>query len=219
MEKSYWIDRWERIEIGFHQDDVNAYLKQHWKTLDLAPGSEVFVPLCGKSSDMLWLREQGHSVLGVEISTIAVRAFFQDNHFTPYHDTSDKKFDRFGIGDINILCGDFFDLNSKNVAKVAAVYDRASLVALPPEMRKHYAHHLMRILSPGTQILLVTFDYPQSEMQGPPFAVSPNEVDILYRKHAEINQLAQFDVLAQNPRFQDRGLSRIQESIFLLIKQ
>ena len=220
MKKSYWINRWEQTDIGFHQDNANIYLCQYWQALGLAPDDEVFVPLCGKSHDMLWLREHGHSVLGVELSSIAVHAFFHDNHFISHHDTTDKKFERFGTDSINILCGDFFDLNSNDVAGVAAVYDRASLVALPPEMRKRYVHHLMHILPPGTRILLITFDYPQSEeMQGPPFAVSPSEIEILYRKHAEICQLAQFDVLAQNPRFQDRGLSRIQETIFLLTKR
>jgi thiopurine S-methyltransferase len=96
------------------------------------------------------------------------------------------------------------------------VYDRASLVALSPDIRAHYTFHLLSILPPGTQILLITFDYPQQEMPGPPFAVSPGEVEALYRGRAEIRLLAQLDVLEQNPRFRERGLSRLQESIFLL---
>ena len=102
------------------------------------------------------------------------------------------------------------------MAKVSAVYDRASLVALPPDMRERYARHLVDILPRGTQILLVTFDYPQAEMQGPPFAVSVNEVEALYGKYADIRLLAQEDALAQNPRFKQRGVSRMEESIFLL---
>jgi thiopurine S-methyltransferase len=99
---------------------------------------------------------------------------------------------------------------------VKAVYDRASLVALPPEMRERYARHLASILPPGTQILLITFDYPQLEMQGPPFAVSAGEVEALYRDFANVSLLAQLDVLPQYPRFQQRGLSRLHENIFLL---
>jgi thiopurine S-methyltransferase len=98
----------------------------------------------------------------------------------------------------------------------SAVYDRASLVALPPEMRARYTSHLLSILPPGTQILLITFDYPQWEMPGPPFAVSTEEVEALYRERAEVKLLAQLDVLEQNPRFQERGLSRLEEGIFLL---
>lgn len=216
MKNTYWLDRWKHGNIGFHQSDINPYLSQYWQELHLAPGSEVFVPLCGKSRDMLWLREQGNPVLGIELSTIAVQAFFKENNFIPRHQITREKFDRFEVNSISILCGDFFDLNKDDLAKVSAVYDRASLVALPPEIRIRYARHLIKILPPATQILLITFDYPQTEMLGPPFAVSPGEVDMLYHEHAKVRQLAQLDVLEQNPRFQERGLSRIQESIFLL---
>ena len=215
MEKDFWLERWERQEIGFHQDEVNPYLREYWQELHSANGGAVFVPLCGKSRDMLWLREQGHDVLGVELSTIAVHAFFEENGYPPQH-AIDGKFDSCTADGIRILCGDFFDLSQDDLAQVSAVYDRASLVALPPEMRERYARHLVSILPPATQILLVTFDYPQQEMQGPPFAVSVGEVESLYRDHAEIRLLAQLDVLAQNPRFQQRGLSRLHENIFLL---
>lgn len=215
MKKYFWLERWEREEIGFHQNEVNPYLCEYWQELHLAHDSVVFVPLCGKSRDMLWLREQGHQVLGVELSNIAVQAFFEENGYTPHHVTRGK-FEHCEADGIRILCGDFFDFSKDDLAKVSAVYDRASLIALPPEMRERYVRHLASILSPATQILLITVDYPQSEMPGPPFSVSPGEVEALYREHAEVRLLAQMDVLAQNPRFQQRGLSRLQENIFLL---
>lgn len=215
MNRDFWLERWERKETGFHQDEINPYLRQHWPELHLAKGSEVFVPLCGKSRDMLWLRGQGHSVLGVELSPLAVQAFFMENGYTPLH-SAEGKFDRCEAENIRILCGDFFDLDRDDLAGVKAVYDRASLIALPPEMRERYARHLVSILPPATQILLVTLDYPQAEMSGPPFAVSVDEVNALYREHAEIRLLAQLDVLEQNPRFRERGLSKLQENIFLL---
>jgi thiopurine S-methyltransferase len=215
VKKDFWLERWEREEIGFHQDEFNPNLRQYWQDLNLARDSEVFVPLCGKSRDMQWLLEQGHPVLGVELSAIAVQAFFKENGYTPQHVTRGK-FDRFEANDICILCGDFFDLTRDDLANVTGVYDRASLIALPPEMRKHYVRHLVSILPPATQILLITLDYPEPEMQGPPFSVFPGEVEALYREHAEVRLLAQADVLSQNPRFQQRGLTRLQESIFLL---
>lgn len=215
MEKDFWLTRWERAEIGFHQNEVNPYLRDYWQALEEMPGGDVFVPLCGKSLDMLWLCQQGHTVLGVELSAIAVQHFFAENGLSPQH-ASREQFDCCEADNIRILCGDFFDLNKQDLAQVTAVYDRASLVALPPEMRERYARHLVSILSPGTQILLVTFDYPQAEMSGPPFAVSPDEVEALYRDYADIRLLAQLDVLPDNPRFQQRGLTRLQENIFLL---
>jgi thiopurine S-methyltransferase len=215
MEKEFWLERWERQEIGFHQDEVNPYLRQYWQELHPVRGGTVFVPLCGKSRDMLWLREQGHSVLGVELSPIAVHAFFEENDCVPNH-IIDGRFDSCETDNIRILCGNFFDLNKDDLANVDVAYDRASLIALPPQMRGRYARHLASILPPATQILLITVDYPQEEMQGPPFAVSASEVAALYREYAEVHLLAQFDVLEQNPRFQQRGLSCLHENIFLL---
>jgi len=216
MKKDFWLERWKRKEIGFHQSDINPYLRQYWQALHLARNSEVFVPLCGKSNDLLWLRQQEHPVLGVELSAIAAQAFFEENGYTP-HRASSVNFACYEADHIRILCGDFFDLRKGDLAKVGAVYDRASLVALPPDMRERYVRHIVDILPPATQILLITFDYPQPEMAGPPFAVSPDEVETLYRPHAEIRLLAQLDVLAQNPRFQERGLTRLQENIFHLM--
>lgn len=215
MKKDFWLERWEREEIGFHQDEVNPYLRQHWQELHIAHGSVVFVPLCGKSLDMLWLKKQGHPVLGVELSAIAVQAFFAENGYTPSRSVSGK-FERYEADGVCILCGDFFDLSKDYLANVGAVYDRASLIALPPEMRERYVRHLTNILPHATKILLITLDYPQHEMSGPPFAVSVGEVEALYREQAEVCMLAQMDVLAQNPRFKDRGLSQLQENIFML---
>ena len=218
MKKEFWLARWEREETGFHKDDFNPYLRQYWQELQLARDSVVFVPLCGKSRDMLWLRDQGHLVLGVELSAIAVQAFFTENGYTAQQvkQHAGGKFEQYEADDIRILCGDFFDLGKADLEKVIAVYDRASLIALPPEMRERYVRHLVSILPPATQILLITLEYHQPEMQGPPFSVSAGEVEVFYSGHAGVRLLAQLDVLAQNPRFQQRGLSHLVENIFLL---
>lgn len=215
MEKDFWLERWEREETGFHQHEINPYLRQFWEELNRPQGGEIFVPLCGKSLDMLWIRSQGPDVLGVELSSIAVQAFFEENGYVPQH-TPYNKFDCFEADRIRLLCGDFFDLNRDDLVNVHTVYDRASMVALPPEMREKYVRHLVNSLPPATKILLVAFDYPQAQMSGPPFSVSVEEVEALYQEHAEIRLLAQDDVLADNPRFSARGLSRLQENIFLL---
>lgn len=215
MKREFWLERWERQETGFHQGEVNPYLLSYWQELEGVQGGEVFVPLCGKSKDMLWLRQQGHPVIGVECSAIAVDAFFVENGYSP-NQTSNERFSSSEADSIRILCGDFFDLGREDMVNVRRVYDRASLVALPTEMRARYAHHLASILPAGTQIMLITFDYPQTEMSGPPFAVPLDEVQALYRDYATLRVLATRDVLAQNPRFQQGGLSRLHENILLL---
>ena len=215
MDKTYWLNRWERQETGFHQSEINPYLREFWPRLQQRPASTVLVPFCGKSRDMLWLRQQGHAVLGVELSAIAAQAFFAENELSPHSNTADR-FTRLAASCVQVLCGDLFDLNPEDTAAVSAVYDRAALVALPPDMRRRYVNHLLQILPPGTQILLVTLDYPQHEMAGPPFAVSLEEVVELYQTRVEVTLLSQHDVLAQTPRFQERGLSRLEECAILL---
>ncbi len=215
MKNAYWLDRWQRDDIGFHQNEINPYLPQYWQQLYLAPGSRVFVPLCGKSHDLMWLHEQGHEILGVELSPVAARAFFDDNGLIPKI-THRGQFECLESNGIQIWCGDIFDLTAEDLTKIQAVYDRAALVALPPTMRQRYVSHLLTILPATLDIFLITLDYPQHEMPGPPFAVSADEIESLYARHAAITCLQQTDVLAQNPRFQERGLSRLQERVYKL---
>ena len=213
MKKDFWLERWERAEIGFHQDEINPYLVHYWPSLGANPDSTVFVPLCGKSRDMVWLRSQGHPVLGVELSPVAVRSFFAENGLDPVTSIHGN-FDQCEAGHIRILCGDFFDLALDDLREVKAVFDRASLVALPPEMRTQYVSHMLKILPQGTQILLITFEYDQSRMSGPPFAVTREEVHALYEKAASVELLAHIDTLDDNQRFRTRGLDHLYENIF-----
>lgn len=215
MEKEFWLERWQREEIGFHEGVVNEYLQQYWPRLNLARGDRVFVPLCGKAIDMCWLRDQGHSVTGVEISRIAVQSFFKEQGCTASHAVAGK-FIRYQTDGIEINCGDFFDLEREDLQGGQAIYDRASMVALPPEMRARYVRHLREILPAGVKILLISFDYPQTEMPGPPFALPLDEVMSLYRGCTGIEMLAEIDALPKNPRFAQRGISRLQERIYLI---
>ena len=158
MKKDFWLERWERGETGFHQNEINPYLIRYWQNLHPTHGSKVFVPLCGKTKDMIWLRQQGHLVIGVELSAIAAQDFFAELGNIP-HKSESAKFHQYEADGVLVLCGDFFDIGKDDIAGVGLVYDRASLVALPPEMRERYVRHLVGILQPATKILLITFDY------------------------------------------------------------
>lgn len=215
MQAEFWLTRWERGEIGFHLDDTNPCLRQFWPQLQVPTGSRILVPLCGKSLDMLWLRNQGYRVVGVELSQIAVETFFDEAGLVP-EVSHTGRFQHYRAGDIEVLCGDFFALTIADVPDLVAVYDRASLIALPPELRSRYARHLSTLLPVGGPSLLVTMDYPQSEMPGPPFAVAEAEVHQLYDGAARVQSLAVFDVLAGNERFRQRGLTRMQEYVYQL---
>lgn len=215
MHPDYWLERWQKNEIGFHQTETNFHLQEFWARLGVS--GRVLVPLCGKSRDMLWLRAQGHQVLGVEISALAVQSFFDENTLQPTI-TLDGAFERWSTDGLTLLRGDFFDLNPAHLGTVAGVYDRASLVALPPELRQRYARHLCDILPPTAPLLLVTMEYEQAQMLGPPFAVSEAEVRDLYGADYQVTLLYTKDILAEQPRFRERGLTRLDERAYHLLR-
>lgn len=215
MQPDFWQQRWALGEIGWHEGEINLHLQEHWPPPGTAPGARVFVPLCGKSLDLLWLAGEGYRVLGVEVSQIAVDAFFAENGLSPSV-SEEPPFRRYRFDELEVLCGDFFDLTPAHLGDVAAVFDRASLIALPPEMRPRYARHLQELLTPGAGILLITLEYPQSEMQGPPFSVWENEVRTLLGGRFDVQGLAELDIWSENPRFQQRGLSRLAERVYAL---
>lgn len=218
MDHDFWQSRWAANEIGFHQTDINPHLQSYWPGLQAAADGCVFVPLCGKSRDMLWLAAQGQAVLGVEISPIAVRDFFTENRLTPQI-THGTEFVTYSSAEITLLQGDYFALSAQQLAAVSAVYDRASLIALPPDLRSRYARQMAALLRPSIPILLITLDYPQAEMSGPPFAVSSTEVGSLFAADFQITPLGGQDILAENPRFQARGLSRLHEQAYRLVRR
>ncbi len=215
MNDSFWHERWESDRIGFHQQEVSPYLKSHWRRLELGKNTGVLVPLCGKSHDMNWLWQQDHSVLGVELSPIAVRAFFEENDISAASG-EEHPFSSLQNGGLKLLCGDFFALTPEHTQGISAVYDRASLIAFPPDFRVKYAQHLTSLIGQGSHLLLITIDYPQEEMKGPPFSVTEKEVQELFSEHFSVQILESKDVLQENGRFLSRGVSRLSENVFML---
>lgn len=179
MEHDFWHRRWEKNQIGFHESAPNALMIDHFAKLGVPVGGTIFVPLCGKSNDMTWLRAQGYKVVGAELSRLAAEQFFAEQGLTPVI-TPGAFFDRFEAEGVTILVGDIFELDDRTLGKVDAVYDRAALVALPDPMRRRYAAYLPELTGRAPQFL-VTFVYDQSLQAGPPFSVPDSWV----RNHYE----------------------------------
>ncbi|MNZ57059.1 Thiopurine S-methyltransferase [compost metagenome] len=217
MHEEFWQARWARNEIGFHRSEVNPALQEYWPQLQLAPGSRVLVPLCGKSLDMPWLAAQGYGVLGVELAEKAVQEFFAEQGLSAPA-TADGALRRHQAEGIAVLQGDFFAVTPAQAAGCVGYYDRAALIALPPEMRQRYVAHLRGLLPSGCRGLLMTLDYPQEERKGPPFAVSDSEVRELYGEDWRIELLEDEDVLAENAGFLALGVSGLRERVYRLTR-
>src|SRR5450631_1369486 len=199
MQPEFWHERWSQGRIGFHQPATERFLSEYWMQTALARGGRVFVPLCGKSLDLLWLRDRGYHVTGVELSDIAVQAFFMENGVAARRRVT-PAFDVYEAANLELLRGDFFDLSAARLGPVAAVYDRAALISWSPQLRAPYVEHMTTLTPAGAATLLITLEYRQEQMPGPPFSVDRHEVVRLYSRDHEIQELARRDILAIEPR-------------------
>ncbi len=219
MDAQYWQKKWSDDQIGFHQKSINSRLTRFWPELALEPGTPVFVPLCGKSSDMLWLHQQGFPVLGIELSEIAVRAFFTENEL-PFTEQQVAGFHRFeGTGDatgLELWAGDYFALKAADIARCGAFYDRASMIAMSPDMRARYASQLGALMRPGASGLLLTIAYDESQMNGPPFSVTDDNVQLLLGGDFGLTVLEHHSGSDRLGNLAERGLETLEERVYLL---
>ncbi|MEX6503270.1 thiopurine S-methyltransferase [Pseudomonas zhanjiangensis] len=218
MHEEFWLERWARDQIGFHLGEVNPYLQRHWSALDLPQGGRVLVPLCGKSLDLVWLAAQGHRVLGVELAQKAIEDFLAEQGLQA-EVIERGAFKVYRAGALELWCGDFFALTAADVADCVGLYDRAALIALPEAMRERYAAHLQAILPTGCTGLLITLDYQQSQMNGPPFSVGDAEVRERFGEGWQIEELERLDVLAGNWKFIKHELRALDEAVYRLRKR
>lgn len=215
VDNQHWLDRWQDNRIGFHESEVNLYLQKHLPVFSLPAGCPIFLPLCGKALDIDWLAAQGFEVIGIELSRIAIEAFFEENRLD--YERFDS--DRFGVyksGNITLLQGDFFDLRNDDLGACGLVYDRAALIAMAESMRPRYCEHMLSIVPAASSMLLITLEYDQSEMSGPPFAVLRDEVERYYSTAFSITLLESNDVLDERPRWREAGMTALGESVFRL---
>lgn len=217
MQPEFWHERWRMGQIGFHQSAVDGHLVEHWPSLGLASNSHTFVPLCGKSLDLLWLRDRGHCVIGVELSTVALASFCME-HGIPSRRRVVDDFDIYEAEKLRLFRGDFFSLTPELLGSVSSVYDRAALISWTPELREAYVRHVTALTSAGTQTLLVTLEYPQTQMTGPPFAVSTDDVNRLYAHNHVVEQLSRQDILAGESRLRSRGITQLHEVCYRLTR-
>jgi len=192
MKTDFWLQRWQNNEIGFHQRKANPLLVTYFENLGLEEDTRVFVPLCGKTLDIPWLLSRGHRVAGVELSELAVGQLFEELGVAPRVSEAGR-LKRYAAEDIDIFVGDIFDLTADVLGPIDAVYDRAALVALPETMRQQYTRHLMTITGKALQFL-ITFEYDQSRMDGPPFSVSNDEMQRLYENHYQVRLAESRDI-------------------------
>lgn len=191
MDPNFWHDRWANNELGWHERDFHPQLTAHFHQLALPAGSRVFVPLCGKTRDIVWLLQQGYAVVGIELSELAVQQLFSELGVQA-EVTQHAALLCYSAPGLNVFVGDIFQLTPQLLGKVDASYDRAALVALPPAMRDSYAQHMLAVTQQAPQ-LLICFEYDQKIMAGPPHSVNAAEI---WRHYGTTYRLQLVDVRA-----------------------
>lgn len=214
MNPEFWHQKWHEQELGFHLPQVHPLLKRYLGDLSLKAGQTILLPLCGKTLDIGYLLEQGHTVIGAELSDKAVTDLFaslnRQPDITPWQGGN-----RYRHGDLTVFQGDIFLLQPDDLETVDAIYDRAALIALPDAMRERYARHLLTLADKAPQ-LLITLEYDQQQMDGPPFSVGEQQVRNLYEADYRIAPLSRKMILDHEPVFQERGVTALYENVFLL---
>jgi thiopurine S-methyltransferase len=230
MKASFWHKCWENNSLGFHQEQIHPFLSQYLAPLINEQDRHVFVPFCGKSLDMYWLA-QYMKVSGSELSDIACRDFFIDanidSQIKVYEESqSGVKFQQFSFDNITLWQGDFFNLKAQHLTleqktSIDWIYDRAALIALPIEMQQRYVEHLISFIDQGTKLFLISVEFPNQEMSGPPFPVTQQDINRLF---LSVNKRCQIECIASrslaDKRFAQRHLqvSHLIERLYIITK-
>jgi thiopurine S-methyltransferase len=200
-----WIARWTNssgAKIGWHKFQPNEILVKHEKNfLGESKKHTVLVPLCGKSVDLTYMADHGHTVVGVEGVKEAIEMFSDESGESLLLDNYNNWFLGHGTratGALAIVNGDYLTQTEEDMKLLlktinpqidcsngafARVWDRASLVAIEPSDRQKYAEVTSSLMQDGGKMLLCTFEYDSTKRSGPPYSVPLDEVTRLYAPH------------------------------------
>lgn len=210
-----WHSYWTGKRPGFHEAKVNVYLQQFLPRFDLKPQDGVFLPLCGKAHDIQWLAQQDFKVVGVELSEVAIKSFFEESGLS-YDVSVEPHFNLYQSDNISLYQGDFMNLQPAHLAHCKLVYDRASIVAIEAFNRKSYVKQLLKIIPQGIPMLMVTLDYDQNVMQGPPFSVPVEEIKGLFEASYSVTHFKTNEQIDESERWRQRGLKSFLETAIRL---
>jgi thiopurine S-methyltransferase len=213
VDNEFWHTRWAKNQIGFHLLDVNEKLKTHWEALSPLQNESVLVPLCGKSEDLVWLSTRHDEVVGVELSDIAVRAFFSEHFYLPKVSNLSEGASLYQFDEIKLYRGDFF---TTPLSAYPLVYDRGALIAMPAAMRFSYVERLLSLTLEGGRILLITLSYPDNGSKTPPFSLDEQDVRALFSNCKKVNLLAEDSNAQRPPKAKD--FSYFIEQVWLIEK-
>ncbi|ELT88821.1 hypothetical protein CAPTEDRAFT_201073 [Capitella teleta] len=183
-------------------------------------GIRIFLPLCGKSLDIQFLRSKGHKIVGVEFAEMPIRAFLEE-HSIEYElaDMPSIEGQVFKAldGSLKIYQCDIFKFDASAEDLFDAVWDRGAFGAINHHQREQYVDLLKMILKPDSKILLNTFNYDQREYSGPPHCLLDEDIQRLFGDFFTIENCEPLDEMNDAKRM--RGMTRfLQETRLLCLR-
>ncbi|MRX28461.1 thiopurine S-methyltransferase [Kangiella sp. HZ709] len=210
MDYHFWDTCWQRASQPFHLSEAHPFLRRYLYLLDNK--EKLLLPLSGKSVDPIFLAQNNIHSTSIEFNPSAIDNFIIDSELSFKRKTFEQK-KCYDFGDFDIWLADFFDIETKDIGKFSQVFDRAALVALPKELRDKYIKHLKSLLQPKATILMVTMDYEEGEMSGPPFYIAQNELTELFPE-SSIRELDRISLINNHHRWKELQLSKLDEVLF-----
>lgn len=217
MDKEFWLKKWENNGFSSSSNEIDLDLIRNAPLLNLEPGDTILVPLCGKTPDMMWLAEQGYHVIGIELASIACEDFFKQFGITPEITRSYSGFTHYKFNNIELLCGDIFDLTADHLPKISAVYDHKALVALSPEMQDAYVNHIFSFISHKKGSMLVYTLQTDNDVKGPPFPINETKINALYGAKSQIKKIKSEPLMPVPKNLAQKGYHDVIEEIYLMI--
>lgn len=207
MDKDIWLQAWREGCIGFHQSAYNKDMKEHYENLNLEDKT-VLIPLAGKSLDIQYFIEKGANVIACELSEIAVEAFFKEANLA-YEKEIQGNFEIYKSGPLKFFLGDFFELSKHQVEHVDYLYDRACVVALPKDLRTKYFKKIHELITPKTDIFILTFSHDGPVDFGAPFYVPEEEIKAAYLEMGHNLHMTLKNPENAEGRFKDAGITKM----------
>ena len=205
MAIEFWHNIWNEQRIGFHRDAVHVDLIQYFDQLNCRAGDRILVPLCGKTLDMVWLAHQGLEVIGIELSAVAITAFFQEHDLAYECEQLSADVSVYTAPQITIYCANIFKLDDALIKPCDTCFDRAALIALPYNIRQRYIDHIANFLKPEAALLLIGMHYPH-QVEGPPYSVTLSEIKSLFQSQFDYELLQEQHEENMPEHLQARGI-------------
>lgn len=176
----YWQQRYDTGDTYWMHTEAAAMLVKYYSRLNPeGQARKMLIPLCGKTLDLEWLSNQGVPlVVGVDcLLSVLKEVCARSNRTWTTKSVSGEGGSDFTLlersdGKMKLFSGDILQFSPEVEGTFDAMWERGSLIILPPKDVKKYVKLLKRLLIPGGRILLESIEFDKD-------AIDPSTTDFM----------------------------------------